>query len=405
MLNPDIVARLRERIQSSVDVNLFEGFHIGRSDVPAEYGETFETLLLAPAWRGDMRPPEKIFGKPADASCLNEIFPPHYREVPEVSLATIADGRIIGNNTVIGRQGQIFTPSPCLTPKAVALFLRDNSYNHQGMVAQKMPTGVSVFYARDPDDRMINQRGLFLHNLEPANYGSFLFRQLPQMLLLKGVDIAFDCYIVPDRTPWLRDALMLAGLPERPIFTVREISGCRINTILVMNEFDAEGYLSKKVVDIIRERARAIWVVEDFPRGEKLYVSRRLSAIARPNYRRLINEGEVEAYMMRLGFTIVYPEILTLHQQIAMFRQARFIVGPSGSGMLNAIFSHAGTRVLDMESFHQTVRQHAKLYASTEKVYSFLFGKIDPRDTQPKHFSVWRVPMDVLAEGVNWLLS
>ncbi len=99
-----------------------------------------------------------------------------------------------------------------------------------------------------------------------------------------------------------------------------------------------------------------------------------------PRYGQLRNDLEIEQLARQRGCTVIYPATLPLADQIALFGRARREVGPSGSGMLNTMFAPEGAHVADMESFHVTVRQRARIYASTGKVYGFAFGCFDPTD-------------------------
>jgi capsular polysaccharide biosynthesis protein len=100
----------------------------------------------------------------------------------------------------------------------------------------------------------------------------------------------------------------------------------------------------------------------------------------------------------------VQPETLGLLEQAIRFAQAPFVFGPSGSGMLNATFSRPGTRVLDLESFTNNVRQHAKVYASADCSFSFLFGDV-VSDEGALPIRPWKVDMDLLCESLDWLMA
>jgi capsular polysaccharide biosynthesis protein len=128
-----------------------------------------------------------------------------------------------------------------------------------------------------------------------------------------------------------------------------------------------------------------------------------LSASSRPWYRVLENENVLEQHAARAGYAILYPETLSFGEQIRAFGEAKRIVGPSGSGMLNAVFAEDGAKVLDMESFHTTVRQHAKIYASTRKRYSFLFGQLSKDDGSHPIVRPWLVPEELFRVGIEWL--
>jgi capsular polysaccharide biosynthesis protein len=62
-------------------------------------------------------------------------------------------------------------------------------------------------------------------------------------------------------------------------------------------------------------------------------VVRRNSAL-----RHIVNEPEVEARLVALGFTPVEPERLTLEEQVAVFSRARMVVGATGAAMANLVF-------------------------------------------------------------------
>lgn len=64
------------------------------------------------------------------------------------------------------------------------------------------------------------------------------------------------------------------------------------------------------------------------------------------NQRITDNAMEIEAFLSAANIQAVHPERLSWADQIAMFRQARVIVGEFGSGMHNAIFAEPGTRVI-----------------------------------------------------------
>jgi capsular polysaccharide biosynthesis protein len=81
--------------------------------------------------------------------------------------------------------------------------------------------------------------------------------------------------------------------------------------------------------------------------GRKLYV-------ARTNAPRRVmrNEGSIVAELQQRGFEIVTPDILSLAEQVRLFRDASLIVGPHGAGMTNIVFCEPGTIVYELLSTH-----------------------------------------------------
>lgn len=81
--------------------------------------------------------------------------------------------------------------------------------------------------------------------------------------------------------------------------------------------------------------------------GQNLYVTRRSFQAQSQSYKRsLVNEDELLLLLKARGFRVVTPEDLSWKDQIAVFAKATTIIGESGSGLHNAIFSPARARVL-----------------------------------------------------------
>jgi hypothetical protein len=76
---------------------------------------------------------------------------------------------------------------------------------------------------------------------------------------------------------------------------------------------------------------------------QSVYISRR-DAVSRP----LINNAELEARLMQSGFDIVATGELTLRAQIALFANAKIVVGQHGAGLINAIFCQPGAVLIEL---------------------------------------------------------
>lgn len=73
----------------------------------------------------------------------------------------------------------------------------------------------------------------------------------------------------------------------------------------------------------------------------RLFLSRRSS-----QWRRLVNEDAIIAELKDLNFEVVYVEDYTFEQQVRLFQNAEFIVGPNGSALNNLVFSSPKVKVL-----------------------------------------------------------
>jgi hypothetical protein len=116
--------------------------------------------------------------------------------------------------------------------------------------------------------------------------------------------------------------------------------------------------------DLVRVR-EALWVdsdqvqmmpaqhIRDFQRriaarrrGER-GPRRRLLVARRGPARMIANQAQVEALLAPLGFETVYLEGMGMAEQIRLFQDADYIIGPHGAGLSNLLFCEPGTRVIE----------------------------------------------------------
>jgi hypothetical protein len=81
------------------------------------------------------------------------------------------------------------------------------------------------------------------------------------------------------------------------------------------------------------------------PVGRKLYVSRSTRDVAQ--YRDgCVNRAALEEFFASQGFAVVYPERYPFPEQIAMFRDAEYVIAEGGSAPHNMLFSRPGTKIM-----------------------------------------------------------
>jgi hypothetical protein len=124
----------------------------------------------------------------------------------------------------------------------------------------------------------------------------------------------------------------------------------------------------------------------DLPR--RFFASRRLDK------RSCHNAPEVEDVFARRGFAVLYPEELTLGDQVRLFRDAEVIAGFVGSGLFSMCFAHRPTRVITIGSTAYSARN--------EYLFAALLGhRIDSVTCVPDDETTYQSPytFDHAAEG------
>ena len=397
MLDPHEIIKLREHLSASADWNsvaLEAG--LASSRVGLENSAEWD-IVFAEYPRPKtvpFTPPTFVLGDPIDRSCLHGIGKSNVQIPPHV-VSVARNVRIVGWRALLGEAGGLYIGGlPIRNKEQLDRVAQQVLENHQGFLLMLDSSGEShVLYRPASRNFKLEGLGAYISTVEPGNYGSFLFRMLPALLMLGHLKLALDYLIVPERTNWMMKALDLVGLGHLPVFSTRETAGLVCPEMYVVSDIDNEAFLDSFTFNRMQSLARGC--VSRFtltaPSVGRIYISRALASLRSVRNRNLVNEELIETAARYRGFKVVYPETLTFEQQVAMFASANLVAGPSGSGMLNSTFAPPGTRIIDLESFHYTVRQHAKLYASSQKEYGFVFGRPLDETGRPLHNRSWHL--------------
>ena len=179
-----------------------------------------------------------------------------------------------------------------------------------------------------------------------AHFGHFITEFLPRLLTLQSLARRFpDAPILtipqPDAPTLAPDApalpahahWFLSQLGIDPARIVQCTEPCRIGQLLVpQTPFAARARYHPDLIPLIDA---APWANAPAT-GERLFLSRRHLDSTRS---RVTNIAEVEAAYIRAGYRVLYPETLSLPDQIAQICGATAIAGENGSALHWALYS------------------------------------------------------------------
>ncbi|MFI8526896.1 glycosyltransferase family 61 protein [Promicromonospora sukumoe] len=139
---------------------------------------------------------------------------------------------------------------------------------------------------------------------------------------------------------------------------VRLITGpVRVERLITATQaFQQPNFLSPAARDVwARVTAGLLPRAGQDPLPERVFVSRRVAT-----RRRCLNGDEVERRFEDAGFVVVYPEDLSLPDQVRLFSAVPVVAGYAGSGLINTVFSAGpATRiVLASKSYWATNEYH-----------------------------------------------
>lgn len=261
-----------------------------------------------------------------------------------------------------------------------------------GFVPMGSGTEKFLFDSTTISRRRFDGTTLFIGSHEPSNYGSLLFRVLTKMATVRALGLQYDRVMFWSSNPSFAALAELAGIPSSSIVSHQPGVLTECERVLMPSLRNPHAFLDPE------SRALMLTIADRYRREgtpKRIYISRSAHAERGGNTRVCLNERELEGRLAAEGFAIIDLESYSNADQIALFAGADMIVGPSGSGMFNCVFSRPGTRLVDIESEPNWIYAHMGLFASCGLRYGIITGDVDVDDPRPVHRS-WRVDVDAV---------
>ncbi len=239
----------------------------------------------------------------------------------------------------------------------------------------------SFHYTQKLPVRNIEKPCVVLAGHGPRVYGHFLLEVLSRLFVAKRAlkHANFDCGFLLDAksSPWMIQILeqYLNIKKENIEFFDSSIERIQLNrAILPALAFTNDRFhpITKELYD---ELFFELSLDQEFSKIKRIFVSRLLVDNKNSPQRQCTNElNLLRIAATEYGFTPVFIETMPWRLQIALFHNAEIIMGEYGSGLHNAIFSKAGTRVgaighLNLVQSHMgALRDHSNAFLSVDLV-------------------------------------
>jgi hypothetical protein len=165
---------------------------------------------------------------------------------------------------------------------------------------------------------------------------------------------------------------------------------CFISKFILPQTRDYTSLFHPKAIQSIRNRLLPIAheksKIKTFP--SKIYLSRKKRGV-----RSLINEEEVEQFLINVGFTILSFEELSVWDQIAYMYHADWFVANHGAGFTNCMFMKESSNVLEFLEYdfanYGNPFPHWKLANSAKLNYYYLLGVSDETKFIKPVMNIW----------------
>ena len=205
-----------------------------------------------------------------------------------------------------------------------------------------------------------------------GNFGHWLIESLPRIeMVRREFGVSGLTFIVSDNTGPLRkvylDTLAMFGVGASQVLHLSDVTR-RIADVIYPSPMTVQPWVkSPQVIRILEALQRH--ASDESPRPEKLFVSRNGWS-----QRRLLNEDAVVEMLNARGYLMIQPETLDIAQQIALFSQARLVIGSLGAALSNIVFGPRGVKLLALTTEHMGDDFFWDLAALKDGYYTSLHG-------------------------------
>ena len=292
-------------------------------------------------------------------------------------------------------------------PRSAVADIKDGVNPDQIMLAVY---GARRALVEEPGETRTLDAGLMMFGLQSKNYGHWLLEFVPRMLWFNdracpsGLPICIDDHMPETH----RQIVALLDERDRPILPLpaqatrfRELGVAPVPTFFPFDTrpglpiYDAvwpSDVLARMRDAVLRKIDAGRGSVR--PRGRRIFLSRR-------NFtqRQLVNEAEIAHTLWQHDFEIVYPERLSLTEQVSVFHTADVIVGSASSALTNCIFCHPKAQVIAFihENTSFNFRGYTSMIGSSGAKVLFIRGRTVPGEARhPFHENYTLEPSQLL---------
>jgi len=213
--------------------------------------------------------------------------------------------------------------------------------------------GNTVFYWKGITDNL--EKAVWMGGNFSWNYYHLLYEFVIKFLYLNNLDISLDIPVLVDQycleVPQYKELIDIANRKGYRLIGVDRQRRVKVKELIYINcpnlippniknndqvndiQFDI------KILSELRRYFLSYSSQREFPR--RLFISRKNAS-----GRRRFNEDAVMKLLSKFGFEAVFPEKMSIPDQISLFNQADWIIGGSGAAFTNILFCRNSTKII-----------------------------------------------------------
>lgn len=198
------------------------------------------------------------------------------------------------------------------------------------------------------------------------NFCHWTLDYLPRLLFAKQVGLSFDNVVGPvPLTPGFHHDSLVTTLPGRNYMDLRQGVLYKFERLIYCDnyEFNLRHPAYDCHPDLISILRKELAPTKNSDGIKKIYVPRRHS-------RRVANDHELWALLVKLGFVRLDTDAMPLSAQIEAFQDATHVIAPHGAALTSLLFCQPATHVLELFPKFGGSASYYALAAGTDLHYS-----------------------------------
>ncbi|NHB69842.1 glycosyltransferase family 61 protein [Perlabentimonas gracilis] len=243
------------------------------------------------------------------------------------------------------------------------------------------------------------------------NYYHIIFELIPKFYYLKQLDINNDIPIIADSS--LQEIpnfnfLLKFFSGKRKILYTNKFEQIKVDNLYILPEATiippnfrditlikgSDFLFDFKAIKWIREK-----LLENKPNNshpKRIFLSRQNAT-----YRRECNEDEVFGILRNYDFEKVYPEKMTISEQVSVFNSAEFIVGVSGAAFSNLLFCSKGCNVICLTNYNLDISIFSTIAKWLDINFSYFYDRSKSLTSKSDLHDSFKVELHRLREYIE----
>jgi capsular polysaccharide biosynthesis protein len=258
-----------------------------------------------------------------------------------------------------------------------------------------------------------------LTGVSAGEFGHWMLEHLPKIKLFETFS-KYDNYPIYVNSSMHKshyEALELLLLRKREIVVIESGTSVFFERLLVAPTFTFFPYVSKPYLQITADFNACSTEAVRFLRERflsKLNLSgeastnkirgRRIFLARKPGGRNVINQSEIQDYLVSFGFEVIYPEKLTFAQQIRLFNESDCVFGPNSSAFINTIFCRKGSIIVPFwQTYGTNVASWANVIEELGLKHLIIAGTAMPGSSWHQHHFDYTIPIPLIKLALQQL--